>query len=1171
MVEIEGLLKPLYELDEYRDIIDYLKKNSAPAMIAGIFESQKAHIASGIIKELDKPSIFIASNELIAKKIYEDLKFFLGGNVLFYPVKQPILYNVEAEGSAITESRLSVIENIIRKDNYTIVLSVEALQTKLPPIEIFKSSIKRLRVGEKYDIESISELLTNSGYSRVDMVEGKGQYSIRGGILDFFPVNRDNAYRVDFFGDEIDTIKILDALTQRSFDSQNEVLIFPAREIIFDRIKAEQAVLKIKKDLETIKMTSRGKNLEHFSKLQRRVEQDIEKISNGIHFTGIEKYISYFYEKTFSLIEYLPQGSLIFFDEMSRIAQTAGLHLAGFNEMIKDSIEKGNILPQSSVLLLQFGEIVNSVKKHNIVHLNTFIQEASELKPVRFANIASKPTPAFNGRMDLLINDIKGWRDKKNRIVVLAGSSTKAEKMIEILDENGISASVKENIQNPPKPKEVIITHGSVSKGFEYSSIKLIIISDKEILGEEKRRRKHKRKVGEKIKSFTDLSEGDFVVHQIHGIGQYIGINQLKVEGIVKDYFKIKYVQGDLFVPVSQLNLIQKYIGSEGKSPKINKLGGADWHKTKTKVKESVQELAKGLIRLQAERETSKGYSYPKDTVWQRQFEETFPYEETDDQLQCIEEVKSDMEKERSMDRLLCGDVGYGKTEVAMRAAFKAVMGGKQIAYLVPTTILAQQHYTNFVQRMRDFPVKIEMLSRFRTPKEQKNIVKALKDGLIDIVIGTHRLLQKDISFKELGFLIIDEEQRFGVSHKETIKLLKKNVDVLTLTATPIPRTLHMAMVGVRNMSVIEEPPEERYPIQTYVLEYDSELVKDAIIKELNRGGQVFYLYNKVASIHKIASFVQKLVPEARVAFAHGQMSESELENIIFDFIDGEFDVLVCTTIIETGVDMPNVNTIIVEDADKMGLAQLYQLRGRVGRSNRQAFAYLTFRKDKVLSEEAEKRLKAIKEFTEFGSGFKIAMRDLEIRGAGNLLGPEQHGHMNLVGYDTYCRILEDTIKELKGEVVNEMVETTIDINISAYIDDRYIGNSAQKIEMYKKIAAIENEEDVMEIRTELTDRFGNIPQETSSLIEIAYIKALCISAGIVSVVQKGSNILFTFAEGKADLKAVGELTNRFKKRILFTASTTPYITFKTEGFQKDKLLENIKFLLQIINKLHGN
>ena len=1137
-------------------------------MITGIFESQKAHIASGIIKELHKPSIFITSNELIAKKTYEDLKFFLGENVLFYPVKQPMLYNVEAEGSVITESRLSVIEKMVKENEYTIVLSIEALQTKLPPFEIFKKNIKRLKVGEKYDIGNISEILTNAGYSRVDMVEGKGQYSIRGGILDFFSKNRDIAYRVDFFGDEIDTIKTLDALTQRSIESQDEVTIFPAREIMFDREKSQNAVVKIRKDLETIKRTSRGRNLEHFSKLERRVEQDIEKISQGVFFTGIEKYISYFYEKTSTLLEYLPQESIIVLDEFSRIAQTADLNLVGFNEMIKDAIEKGNILPQSSVLLYQFDEILNAVRKHKVIHLNTFMQDPSELRAGKIINIESKPTPSFNGRMDLLINEIKGWRDKNNRIVVLAGSSTKAEKMIEVLNENGISASVKDSIQDPPRPKEIIVTHGSLNKGFEYSLIKFIVVSDKEILGEEKRKRKYKRKVGEKIK-VAELSEGDFVVHQIHGIGQYVGINQLKVECIIKDYFKIKYAQGDLFVPVSQLDLIQRYIGSEGKTPKLNKLGGVDWSKTKTKVKESVQELAEGLIRLQAERETSKGYSYPKDTVWQQQFEETFPYEETDDQLQCIEEVKVDMEKERPMDRLLCGDVGYGKTEVAMRAAFKAVIGGKQVAYLVPTTILAQQHYTNFVQRMRDFPVKIEMLSRFRTLKEQKKIVKDLKDGLIDIVIGTHRLLQKDISFKELGLLTIDEEQRFGVSHKESLKLLKKNVDILTLTATPIPRTLHMAMIGVRDMSVIEEPPEERYPIQTYVLEHDPELIRDAIVREISRGGQIFYLYNKVASIHKITSFVQKLVPEAKVAFGHGQMSEGELEGVIFDFIDGKFDVLVCTTIIETGVDMPNVNTIIVEDADRMGLAQLYQLRGRVGRSNRQAFAYLTFRKDKVLSEEAEKRLKAIKEFTEFGSGFKIAMRDLEIRGAGNLLGPEQHGHMNLVGYDMYCKILEDTISEMKGEPIKETIETTIDINISAYIDDKYIGNPAQKIEMYKKIASIENEEYVSNIRKELIDRFGNMPQETSSLIEIAYIKVLCINAGIISAAQKGSNIFFTFAKGKVDLKAVGELTNRFKKRILFTASDTPYITFKAEGLPKAKLLENIKFLLQIINKLH--
>lgn len=1161
---MEGLFRPINKLQGFNHILSTIGETREPISITGLFGSQKAHIVSAIIRELHKPSIFVTVNEIAAKKFYQDFRFFLGEQVLYYPSKEIILHSVEAEGLSVTGSRLLAIEKMLTMDNYILVVSIEGLLNKVVPLEVYKQSILNLKAGSKYNINQLLSKLLNIGYQRTNMVEGEGQFSIRGGILDIYPVNA-SPCRIDFFGDEVESIKIFDIISQRSISEQSELTIFPTREIIFDKQMKDKATDSILSDLDNIK--NKTKDLRHYAKLEKTVMHDVERLRNGIHFAGIEKYISYFYKNT-SFIDYLPNGTLIFLDEYNKLGQTAGTNINQYNEMAKTYIENSSILPQCADLLFQFDEIVRYIETKKVIHMSTFAQNIQLFKPSNIFNISSKPSPSFNGKVNILIEDIKQWKPN-NRIIVLAGSKTKAERLIDYLSENEVTCSFEENLVREPEVGEVVVVPGTLYNGFEYSSINYIVISDREILGEEKRKRRRKAKAGQKIKAFSELNSGDYVVHQIHGIGQYAGIEKLKVEGIVKDYFKIKYLKGHLYVPVNQLDLIQKYIGSEGKPPRINRLGGADWHKAKLRVKASIENLAKELIKLYAEREMTKGFAYPKDNIWQRQFEETFPYEETDDQLQCIIEVKDDMERDRPMDRLLCGDVGYGKTEIAIRAAFKAVMGGKQVAYLVPTTILAQQHFNNFVQRMRDFPVRIEMLSRFRTQKQQKTIIKELKEGLIDIIIGTHRILQKDIAFKGLGLVIVDEEQRFGVTHKEKLKSLKKNVDVLTLTATPIPRTMHMALIGVRDMSTIEEPPEERYPIQTYVLEHDNEIVKEAIVKEISRGGQVFYLHNRISSISKVASLVQKLVPEARVVYAHGQMTENELEDIIMDFLDGKYDVLVCTTIIESGIDMPNVNTIIIEDADRMGLAQLYQLRGRVGRSNRQAYAFFTFRKDKVLSEEAEKRLKAIKEFTEFGSGFKIAMKDLEIRGAGNLIGPEQHGHMNSVGYEMYCKILEDTIRELRGEKVWEPLETTIDINISGYIDDKYISDSAQKIIMYKKIASIENEEDVYDVKNELIDRYGEIPKEVDNLIQIAYIKALCIKLNIISVTQKYNNIIISFSNlDSIDLKVIGEITNIFKRRILFTASDSPYITFKVDGIPKEKLLENIKILLQNIKKL---
>ena len=854
-------------------------------------------------------------------------------------------------------------------------------------------------------------------------------------------------------------------------------------------------------------------------------------------------------------------------DEPARQRQRIENLLLEHGETCKSLLEKGVILPESQEMFFDADSILSKLDSRKTVSLSTFNSDSQASVVSKIYNIASRQLGSFQGHVDLLFDSVRDWKASKSRVVILSGTRGRGERLCEALKEKGLDASYGSNIASPIQPGQVIITHGSLNKGFEYPALKLVIMSDKEAFGQDRKAKKAGSKhKGSKINLFADLKIGDFVVHQAHGIGQYIGIEQLSVEGVKRDYLKIRYNDsGFLYIPTNQLDLIQKYIGSEGKSPKLSKLGGTDWLKAKNKVKESLQELAGELIKIYAKRQTARGFQFSTDTVWQQQFEEQFPYEETDSQLKCIEEIKQDMESGKLMDRLLCGDVGFGKTEVAIRAIFKAAMDGKQAAYLVPTTVLAQQHYTNFLERMRDFPVKVDVLSRFRTAADQHRVLRELKAGSIDVLVGTHRLLQKDIQFKDLGLMVIDEEQRFGVGHKEVLKERKTDVHALTLTATPIPRTLHMSLVGIRDISILEDPPEERYPVQTYVMEYNQDVIRDAINRELSRKGQVFYLYNRVRTIELKAAEIQALVPEARVAVAHGQMEGRELEDIMYGFIKDEYDVLVCSTIIESGLDMPNVNTIIVEDADRMGLAQLYQLRGRVGRSNRLAYAYITYKKDKVVSEVAEKRLQAIREFTELGSGFKIAMRDMEIRGAGNLLGPEQHGHMESVGYDMYCRLLDEAVRELKGEPARQdNEEISIDLNVSAYIDNSYIEVETQKIEMYKKIASIQDEQDAVDIEDELIDRYGDIPQPVRNLVAIAGIKAMARILGFSSVVEKNDAVIFQIANGRSiNIEVIGKLAAKYKRQLLFNAGNSPYIMYRIAGIGRDKLLDNIKIVLQ--------
>ena len=1183
------LFEPLLAMEEYNGVLRKLKSDkvlgkSSQLVIAGPSDSQKAHLAYALCTHLNRKALFITFNEMQARRFYEDFSFFAGDKAILFPAKETIYYDVEAKSNDAIYKRIVALNRIIEGDYSVIITSVDAVSNKLVSKELYSNYILEIDNSSTIDIQQLIEYFATVGYERADIVEGKGQFAVRGGIIDIFTVDRDEPIRIELFGDEIDSIRTFDALSQRSIGKLDKVKILPAKEIICPVAARTDVIARIKQDLNNYISKLKGKKTTEFIKQVRTsIEYDIERFESSFYFPGIDRYTSYILDKASSLSDYVSDELIAFMDEPERLSQRMDNVILENNELCKSLLEKGRILPQNTDILFDYMSICGALDGKQKVHLNTILHGQQKMdglagsgRGIETFSILSKQNSSYYGFSELLANDLKTWKSNGSKVLIMSGTRSRGEKLRDNLLADGIEAEYSHSIETSLTSGKVTITQGSLNKGFQYPVIGLVVIGEREVFGNDRRSKKSSKKKakGADINLFTDLNPGDFVVHQNHGIGQYIGIEKLVIEGIHKDYLKIKYQEKDfLYIPTNQLDTIQKYIGAEGKAPKLSKLGGNDWLKTKKKVKESLQQLAEGLVKLYAERKMIKGYTFSRDTVWQNEFEELFPYDETDDQLRCVEEIKKDMESDKAMDRLLCGDVGYGKTEVALRAAFKAVMEGKQVAFLVPTTVLAQQHYNNFVQRMKKFPVSVEMISRFRTRAEQSKVLRDLKKGHVDVLVGTHRLIQKDIEFKDLGLLVVDEEQRFGVAHKERLKNMRPNVDVLTLTATPIPRTLHMSLIGVRDISVLEEPPEERYPVQTYVMEYNDDVIKDAIIRELARGGQVFYLYNRVRTIDIKASQIQELVPEARVGVAHGQMEERKLEEVMLGFMNGEFDVLVCTTIIESGLDLPNVNTMIIEDADRMGLAQLYQLRGRVGRSNRLAYAYVTYKKDKVLSEIAEKRLQTIKEFTEFGSGFKIAMRDLEIRGAGNLLGPEQHGHIESVGYDMYCRLLDEAVRELKGELpVEKEMDVTIDLNINAYIDDEYISKEIQKIEMYKKIASIQDEQDVIDIKDELLDRYGDLPKQVENLISIAYIKALAGESGVSTITEKEGAVIFQLRNEKSiKMEVIGKLAGKYRRQILFNAGTNPYIMYKTVENSGEKLLENIKILLHDIKSFEVN
>lgn len=1167
---MQALLAPLKELAEYEDIQALVKKKQTVAL-SGCVDSQKLHMMYGLSDGF-KYKVIVTYSDLRAREIYEEFKFY-DRNVLLYPAKDLIFFQADIHGNKLVTERVKVLRRMMENKPLTLVTTFAALLTPQLQWDLEEDLIS---IGRNTSIEQtgLAEKLVAMGYEKAYQVESPGQFSVRGGIVDIYDVTEENPYRVELWGDEVESIRSFDILSQRSIEKLSSIRIYPATEYVLNEKRIQEGIAKIEKDaLKQEKIFRDNFQTEEAHRVKTQFEQLQEQVLEFGMRGNLDSYIKYFYESVKSLPEILgsiSNGNVVFFmDEPARIKEQANAVELEFNDSMTSRVSKGYILPGQMDLLFDSQVVVARMEEQAVVTVAAMDLKNPLIKSTRRFDIQAKTMSSYNNSFEALVRDLKRYKKNNYRVLLLSGSRTRAQRLAEDLRDQEISAVYSQDPMREVLPGEVLTYYGHVAKGFEYPLLKFVVIAESDIFGVEKKKKKKKHQYeGQKIQDFAELKVGDYVVHESHGLGIYKGIEKVEVEHVVKDYIKIEYRDGgNLYILATGLDVIQKYASADAKKPKLNKLGSKEWEKTKTKVRSAVSEVAKDLVQLYAVRQNSEGYPYGPDTVWQREFEEMFPFEETQDQLQAIEDTKSDMESKRIMDRLVCGDVGYGKTEVAIRAAFKAVQEGKQVVYLVPTTILAQQHYNTFVQRMKDFPVKVELLSRFRTASEQKRTIEELKKGFVDIVIGTHRVLSDDVKYKDLGLLIIDEEQRFGVSHKEKIKKLKENIDVLTLTATPIPRTLHMSLVGIRDMSVLEEPPQDRMPIQTFVCEYNEEMVREAISRELARDGQVYYVYNRVSNIADIAATIQKIMPEAVVAFAHGQMKEQELERIMFDFINGEIDVLVSTTIIETGLDIPNVNTMIIHDSDNLGLSQLYQLRGRVGRSNRTAYAFLMYKRDKMLKEIAEKRLAAIKEFTDLGSGFKIAMRDLEIRGAGNLLGERQHGHMEAVGYDLYCKMLNEAVKLQKGIPTILDFTTTVDLDVDAFIPAQYIVNEIQKLDIYKRIAGIESLKERDDMKDELLDRFGQVPESVENLLRIALIRVAAHSLYLTEVKGKNERIQFQFRpDAKINPAGIPKLNEEYKDKMSFAAYGSPTLTIR---YRKSGLIEkDAKLLLDLTEQV---
>ena len=1107
---MQDFLAPLGELADYQEMLKNRRKGEGIIQVAGCVSSQKTHLMYALGDGCEYRVIAFSSEEK-AKKAYDEYRL-LTYSVYMYPARDLLFYHADIKGKLLTDRRMEVLRALLEKEQgaeITVITTMDAFLDGLPyPEEVRRQRI-RITGGDTIDFRDFQSRLAELGYERESQIEGPGQFAVRGGILDVFPLTEELPVRIELWGDEIDSIRSFDVESQRSVENLEEMTIYPASE---------------------------------------NWEEGLGNVS---------------------FLDYFPrEKTLLLLDEPLRLQEEGEAVEEEYFHSRQSRLEAGMEEEEDGLTVFEVKAVIEKMNHYCGFGFTTLESKCGMFQVRETYSIQTKGVNPYNSSFELLTRDLKRMKRNGYRVVLLSGSRTRAKRLAEDLRDYDLSSFYSEDMQRQVNPGEIMVSCGYVAEGYEYPMLKFVVIAESDIFGRKKKKKKRRRAYeGQRIQDFAELKPGDYVVHENHGLGIYQGIEKMEVDKVTKDYMKISYAEGGtLYIPVAQMDLIQKYAGADAKKPKLNKLGTAQWGKTKSQVKKAMQAVAKDLVELYAARQQSEGFVYGPDTVWQKEFEEMFPFEETEDQLQAIEDTKHDMESTKIMDRLICGDVGYGKTEIAIRAAFKAVQEGKQVVYLVPTTILAQQHYNTFVQRLKDFPVRIDLLCRFRSSYQQKKTVEDLQKGLVDIVIGTHRVLSKDVVYKDLGLLIIDEEQRFGVTHKEKIKKLKENVDVLTLTATPIPRTLHMSLIGIRDMSVLEEAPQDRMPIQTYVMEYNDEMVREAVERELSRGGQVYYVYNRVSDIADVAGRVQRLVPEANVSYAHGQMNERQLEDIMYDFINGDIDVLVSTTIIETGLDIPNANTMIIQDADRFGLSQLYQLRGRVGRSNRMAYAFLLYRRDKLLKEVAEKRLSAIREFTDLGSGIKIAMRDLEIRGAGNLLGEAQSGHMEAVGYDLYCKMLNEAVLQLKGTGEEENYTTTIDINIDAYIPESYIKNEYQKLDVYRRIAAIETEEEMDDMTEELIDRFGDIPKKVQQLLHIAALKGLAHSAYVTAVEQKGRDYQFTMYEkAKIDPQKIPALLKSYGNKLVFRAEDPPYFLYQKRGKSGKDTGEDV---LQLLRKV---
>lgn len=1147
------------------------KKKKTPVEISGTDGFARYYAMDCL--EVDRVKLIVTYSEDRAKEILDAYSFF-DRNILYYPAKDVLFYSADIHGHTILRQRMEVVKAIIEQNISTVVVSIDALLNKIVPIEEIKRNIITFRVGETLDLEVLKKCLVSLGYERNDWIDGVGQFAIRGGILDIFPMSSECPYRIELWGEDIDSIRSFDVESQRSIENVQELSVYPASEMILDEDRISHGLERIDNEFKTYaKSLKDAFKTEAYARIQREVESLKEELQYFHSAMGIDGYIGFFYEELASFLNYMPKDTLILVDDPARVLARAEACQIEFRESMVSRLEGGYMLPSQADILFDYKEMVGRIATRDTVLFSILSQSDSLFEPQTKLIFETKMVPTYHHNFDMLLKDIRQWKKEEYRILLFSPSVTRGERLAKDLQEQDVNCFFSADQERVLAASEMMVTNGRLKAGFSVPEIKLVVLTEGDLFGQRKTRTRMKRKPlysGERIKSFHDLNIGDYVVHERHGLGIYLGIEKIEVDQVVKDYIAIEYSGGaKLFILASQLDLIQKYSSKESGKPKLNKLGGQEWEKTKSKVRGQVKEIAKELVELYAERQARKGYAFSEDTIWQKEFEEMFPYEETEDQLKAIEETKADMQSTKIMDRLICGDVGFGKTEIAIRAAFKAVQDGKQVAYLVPTTILAQQHYNTFKERMQDFPIHVGMLSRFLSVKEQKKTLEDLKKGQIDIIIGTHRLLSKDLDYSNLGLLIIDEEQRFGVTHKEKIKQMKKDVDVLTLTATPIPRTLHMSLIGIRDMSLLEEAPVDRKAIQTYVLEYNPELVKEAISRELARGGQVYYVYNRVNSIADMAADLAKMMPNIRISFAHGQMKERELEDVMFAFINKEIDVLVTTTIIETGLDIPNVNTMIIHDAENFGLSQLYQLRGRVGRSDRTAYAFLMYKRDKMLKETAEKRLKAIREFTDLGSGYKIAVRDLEIRGAGNLLGADQSGHMAAVGYDLYCKMLNDAILRQKGEIVEEEYTTTIELPVDGYIPSAYVKNEMTKLELYKRISGVWTKEDHEDMLDELTDRFGEPPQEVLNLLLIAQIKAQAHDAFITSITYKNKQVHIEMAPGvKVKMDCLDAFLAKYLNNIRVVAGSNSGFVVDLEKKSLKNFIHDLESIIADINEL---